>query len=161
MKERIKDLFFGSYSCEITGQEGKTGGRDYDLPFHAITSSTLLLCLTIDMVFIHPFSLHFFNIFSEDFNHLATFPLPYHSFSLYFCLSGVYCTFLLSLFDLPLIPSSTLSSPLNHIHMLIISLIQFHHIYEEILWQVIYVCLINNGTDASSSLFSSSHRDCF
>lgn len=45
--------------------------------------------------------------------------------------------------------------------MLIISLIQLHHIYEEILWQVIYVCLIKNSTDASSSLFSSSLSDCF
>lgn len=121
----------------------------------------LFFCFSLLIWSSHPFFLHFFNIFSEDFSHLATFPLPYHSFSLYFCLSNVNCTFLLSLFDPPLIPSSTLSPPLNHIHMLIISLIQLHHIYEEILWQVIYVCLINNGTDASSSLFSSSHRDCF
>lgn len=121
----------------------------------------LFFCVSLLIWYSHPFFCIFFNIFSKDFSHLATFPLPYHSFSLYFCLSGVYRTFLPSLFDLPLIPFSTLSSPLNHIHMLIISVIQLHHIYEEILWQVIYVCLINNGTDASSSLFSSSHCDWF
>lgn len=39
----------------------------------------------------------------------------------------------------------------DHIHMLIISLNQLHHIYEEILWQVI-IALIKNSADASPSL---------